>query len=724
MTGPSHANVEEDRPPSSGTRTASLGSVGNTIATLADEYLLIIIALMIMVRPFISGRTFEWSNTWLQIGWFACAGIWLTRCTKRDGLPFKHPLAVGLMAGFVAICAVTFATSVSVNETYRGLCEMAGYLVAMYLAMHAVRDWRSARTLIAVIVMASVLVSLYGYLQRVVIFEFTRQEYLDKEELYRLTLVGGSMAEPFWQRMQSNRVFSTFLHAGSFAGYLVVCIPLTFGLMAGYRRLWHLAGYAAAFTLQLTALLLTATRGAWLALALSSCAMAAMVWHDRQHLRGRVRPVAIALVAATVLAVGLTASSGFVARLYAPPAPPTAPEVAEAVPAPEQPDLSGITPGVQDLIYTGSFVARVTYWQAALRMFAARPVLGMGWNTFGRVYPKYMSLGGYPSQLAHNDYLQVLAETGLVGAALYAAFWLVTMVAGTKLCLDRETPLELRWLRVGIYCAIASFLLHSLVDFDLYIPGIALYVFFLAGLMLGTAPREPRMVRLNWAKTGIGIAVLAFAVGFCFCPYQADRMFGSKLAVEAQVSVADTIFRGGSIKAQNAAMLLSPEEIELFRSGRLSRKEQIGLALARLDTIRHQLMAAQALYRFDSKFPGYLGVIDHIAAHSLVNPVMYADSAIRHYQRALELSPQDATLHQLLARSYIERGNYAGDSEEERRLYYGRALEQFQAAADCYPTNPNIWTEWGQMYIGLGQEEKGREYIEKADRLRQHFRTT
>jgi len=714
--------------PEDGKAGSPESSFSLSISKLADEYLLILIVVMMMVRPFISGRTFQWSNTWFQMAWFACGGIWIARCAGKGSLPIKNRLSVGLLAGFVLVCAVTLATGISANDTYRGLCEVSSYLVAMYLAMHVTRDWRSARGVVIAIVVVSVLISLDGYFQRVYILEFARHQYLEKEELFQKTLVG-SMNAKFWERMQVNRVFATFLHPPSFAGYLILCIPLTLGLMAAYKRLRHLVACGAAFSMQLTALLLTYTRGAWLALAMSGGVMAFFAWYHRSSLRGRIVPLALALFISTCVAVGLTLSPELVSGALRHAVPP-ADEVAEPEPAPtpeprpepQQPDLSGVDLDVNALMDPGSFGARLTYWHGAARMFAANPVLGIGWNSFGVAYPRYMSLGGYPSQLAHNDYLQVLAETGIIGFMFYAGFWIVVVGIGAKLCFDRDIGPELSWLRVGIVCGLLSFLFHSLVDFDLYIPGIALNVFFLTGLLIGTHPAEPRQYSIGRVKAAVAVSALAFAVGFSFSPYWADHIFGNKVSLETQLGVADAMLQGRPVKAQDAAMLLSRDEIELIRSGRISRDKQFAIILARMEAIKERIAIAETFYRFDSLFPGFQGTIDHIAAHAMINPIKYADSAIRNYQRAAELSPMDATIHVLLARAYIQRGNYA-ESEDERRSYYTRALQQFESAVNCYPNNPDIWKERGDLYIGLGQEEKGNEYLKRAEQLRPHFNT-
>src|SRR5262249_21004641 len=67
-----------------------------------------------------------------------------------------------------------------------------------------------------------------------------------------------------------------------------------------------------------------------------------------------------------------------------------------------------------------SFAARVDAWRGVLRMIAANPVTGTGLGTFSLAYPVYKSYGiiqNWPQ--AHNEYLQVLAESGAIGFVLF-----------------------------------------------------------------------------------------------------------------------------------------------------------------------------------------------------------------------------------------------------------------------------------------------------------------
>ncbi len=90
---------------------------------------------------------------------------------------------------------------------------------------------------------------------------------------------------------------------------------------------------------------------------------------------------------------------------------------------------------------------------------------------------------------AHNDYLQLLAELGLVGFAVGAmlAFSVAKMAVRRALsCADPGT----RYFAVACSGALAAILLHSLVDFNLYIPANAMLLAWIAGMTAGSGFRQ------------------------------------------------------------------------------------------------------------------------------------------------------------------------------------------------------------------------------------------
>ncbi len=117
-------------------------------------------------------------------------------------------------------------------------------------------------------------------------------------------------------------------------------------------------------------------------------------------------------------------------------------------------------------------------WQ----IFLNHPVIGTGLGTLQIVYPPYESLyDGKIVNHTHNDYLEALAETGLLGGLCCAWFLGVLLWQSIKRFrrLNNSFPAALQ---LSGLVACSGFLVHSLVDFNLHIPSNALLFFLMAHL--------------------------------------------------------------------------------------------------------------------------------------------------------------------------------------------------------------------------------------------------
>lgn len=132
---------------------------------------------------------------------------------------------------------------------------------------------------------------------------------------------------------------------------------------------------------------------------------------------------------------------------------------------------------------------RLNITKDSLKMFSHRPVLGWGLGTFPTVYPSYRTF--YTNLFvneAHNDYAQLLVETGIVGFGLMLWF---------LVCLYRYgVPTSRRWefkwdgaVSLAALLGCTGLLLHSFVDFNLQIPANAAVFYMLCGLAASPLPR-------------------------------------------------------------------------------------------------------------------------------------------------------------------------------------------------------------------------------------------
>jgi putative inorganic carbon (HCO3(-)) transporter len=136
---------------------------------------------------------------------------------------------------------------------------------------------------------------------------------------------------------------------------------------------------------------------------------------------------------------------------------------------------------------------RLLTWHRTLALFADYPMLGAGAGSYASVFPRYKDPKMFPLLYdhAHNDYLELLAEQGIVGFAVLAVavLWILKRVLAAYL--SRHD----RFMRGMLFASLAgsaATLSHSLVDFSLQIPADAALLFLLLGIGVVAAATERR----------------------------------------------------------------------------------------------------------------------------------------------------------------------------------------------------------------------------------------
>jgi O-antigen ligase len=125
---------------------------------------------------------------------------------------------------------------------------------------------------------------------------------------------------------------------------------------------------------------------------------------------------------------------------------------------------------------------RISFWKDSLRYVRDYPVAGTGLGTFGLGFRHYQTttLEKYVDH-AHNDYLEVAAETGVAGAALFflPILWLLAKMITTFL---DDTGRYREAVTLGCIGSTVALLLHSLTDFNLQILANALVFAVVLGI--------------------------------------------------------------------------------------------------------------------------------------------------------------------------------------------------------------------------------------------------
>jgi len=258
--------------------------------------------------------------------------------------------------------------------------------------------------------------------------------------------------------------FGPFVSKNHFAGYVGMAALLALGLAVGLargggRREWTSGRRASGVVLALVAalamalgVLVSLSRGGAASLAAGVLAFLALRVRHRLG-EGRLGPVlpslAVAVALATLLLLVL---------------PPHAHE------------------RLRSLAET-SF--RLDTWRDTLRTAASSPLVGQGLGAFEDAYPRFKSgHGELRVEHAENDYLETLAEAGLLGLFFAVA---ALILSAARVLAARPSSL-LRDLGAGALAGLVALLTHSAFDFNLRIPSNAILAAFLVSVAAAGAP--------------------------------------------------------------------------------------------------------------------------------------------------------------------------------------------------------------------------------------------
>ena len=264
------------------------------------------------------------------------------------------------------------------------------------------------------------------------------------------------------------RAYGTFEQPNPYGGYLGLVLPLACGVLLGVGKLgyWRLdIGYLVAILALATmgtALLMSWSRGAWLGFA------AAFVLMSLAYSRRATTLFALlCLLVAVVLLLGSV----------------------QALPQSVVQRFTGFLPylhvfdvrGVKLTDANYAVMERLAHWQAAWGMFNDRPWLGVGIGNYEPVYPAY-SLPGWMEPLghAHNYYLNIAAEAGLIGLAAYLVLWGAALWQAWNVV--RTTEGYWRGVAAGILGVLTHLSVHNIFD-NLHVHNMYLHVAILLGLL-------------------------------------------------------------------------------------------------------------------------------------------------------------------------------------------------------------------------------------------------
>jgi O-antigen ligase len=369
--------------------------------------------------------------------------LWMvTQTVPGVPVPLRHPIWSALGS---EVDASRAAISINPAATWAMVAQVVPACLLALFAMTVAFDPRRARTLLRVVVAATVLVAIWGLGARYLgIFQVP----LLSEDAYPGFLTG------------------TFVNRNSAATYFVIGIAVAAALLAarledvvvqtrgqnwffGVAHLMQRAGlYLAAGVILCVALLNTGSRGGIFAGGIALLIVTVSTVRRTRLTQGSAPALFIAIFA-LLFSVAAVSSDVFLARLQ-----------------------TGITG--ED---------RFAVFRDTLDMIAARPWLGHGAGAFADAFPLYHQRASADVWThAHNSYLQAIAELGIPAFAL-----LVIPVITVALRLIRGAEIRTQRMpaTVAALAALGACAAHALVDFSIQIEAVGLTLAVLVGGGLG-----------------------------------------------------------------------------------------------------------------------------------------------------------------------------------------------------------------------------------------------
>lgn len=223
------------------------------------------------------------------------------------------------------------------------------------------------------------------------------------------------LADPFTlDYISRKRVFFPFVTPNTLAGYLIIVLPLT--LIIKEKLKWFL------FFILAFSLLLTKSLGAFFSLfaAVGTC-----LWLKNDFSKKKIL---------LLLSIGVCTVSIFALRQLA---------------------------TKEYILPSFSFWQRLSYWRDACEIIKAHPFAGVGIGNFNLQASRY----------AHNSYLQLWAEMGILG--LLSFLWLVFFVVKRAYKSEHSAILII---------SISVFLIHNILDFTFFMPEVSIIWWVILGL--------------------------------------------------------------------------------------------------------------------------------------------------------------------------------------------------------------------------------------------------
>lgn len=510
----------------------------------------------------------------------------------------------------------------------------------------------------------------------------------------------GSFSVDCWVQDVQNRVFASFGQPNWMAGFIIGLFPFLLAetLVQGRHKI-EKGIYFSTLTLALFALYYTKSRSGFLGLVggLSLFfGLYSAVWFWAKKTSARISLQTQSLVAGLVLIVAVSLSVGTpytpsLGELLASPSESTQPETA---PTADEAAVNRLEIGGTD-----SGEIRKIVWEGALDVWKRYPLLGSGVETFAYSYYKdrpaahnLVSEWDFLYNKAHNELLNFLATTGIVGLATYLSMWIVAgWLTFWALFKQKNSTHNEKLVLIGCLSGLASIMISNFFGFSTVAISLLTFMYFAVislftqtttiGAQTIATKQSKKKNAANelqaWQYIGITLTVLfsLFMLAKLYNYWQADVSYAT-----AKNHTRSGNYEQG-ILAFQTAIEKSPKEALFY--------DTFSIELAKIAITLAQQEEATAA-------------------------AQVAQSAIYMSDTALSLNSSHLNFYKTRARLFITL------SQLEPELLQV-AKETLEAALERAPNDPKLFYNLGVVETSIGNVEQGITLLETAVTLKPNY---
>jgi len=410
-----------------------------------ERGILSLVLAILVFAPLAFGAVYVWSFLVVQALVVGIAALWLIRLWAGHKPKMLWPPLAWAVAAFVAYALARYFTADIELVARQELIRILLYAFLFYAVVSNLYGQDDSETIVYTLTAVAAVTASYALAQ-----------YLHHSNQV------WNLVSPY-----PGRASGTFINPDHFAGFLELVLPLPLAfLLAGRIGVITRVVLAYAVLSILAGLAVTLSRGGWIAAGAGLAMLLAFLMCHRNH-RWHALLLLVLLLAGGGIFTGhyFSKTIGYMRRVG-------------------KPDESG--PSVVDT------ASRLQMWQTATAMWRDHFWLGVGPGLFDARFREYRPEAFQPrAQHAHNDYLELLADWGIIGGVIVLAglgifvFGLVrTWPHVRRDENDFGSAMSSRYaFFLGAISGLFALMVHSLVDFNLHIPSNVLAGVTVLGLV-------------------------------------------------------------------------------------------------------------------------------------------------------------------------------------------------------------------------------------------------